>query len=79
MLYLDMCKHLFTDPFPRVSPLQGIILGKREAVSYLTKRSSGTTFQGIVCECCYNQCAFEELFQYCLFRRKKRSIPHIKT
>ncbi|XP_063403492.1 molluscan insulin-related peptide 3-like [Mytilus trossulus] len=63
------------DQYPRVSRLQGIILGKREAFSYLSKRSSAIRFQGIICECCYNQCGYDELLQYCSFR-KKRDLPH---
>nr|AQS80519.1 insulin-like 2B precursor [Charonia tritonis] len=54
--------------------LRDVLLNKREALSYLKKRSTrlstrgrlgrfGT--QGITCECCYNQCSLSELLQYC--------------
>ncbi|KAK7106883.1 con-Ins Im2-like [Littorina saxatilis] len=57
--------------------LRGILLNKREALSYLNtrvedtrvargaraKRRSGV--QGITCECCYNVCSMNELYEYC--------------
>ncbi|XP_076078985.1 con-Ins Im1-like [Mytilus galloprovincialis] len=62
------------DIFPRFSPLQGQILGKRNALSYLGKSKRfydyGSSYQGIVCECCYNHCSLDELSQYCLFDKK---------
>ncbi|XP_063401955.1 molluscan insulin-related peptide 3-like [Mytilus trossulus] len=42
------------------SPLHGIILGKRKAMAYITKRRTH-----IVCECCHNSCEFSEMEQYC--------------
>ena len=47
-------------------------LQKTEALSIFTairKRdspSNGIGYQGLVCECCINQCSYNELNQYCL-------------
>ncbi|KAK3096599.1 hypothetical protein FSP39_001578 [Pinctada imbricata] len=60
----------YRDHLPRLSPLQGIIIGKRDAFSYLGGHR-GHREVGIVCECCYNQCAYDELQQYCDFRKKR--------
>lgn len=64
--------------FPRYSPLEGLILGKREASMYLTSQHSRTkrnAYQGIVCECCYHGCNWFELQQYCGFRKKRNTEP----
>nr|AQS80518.1 insulin-like 2A precursor [Charonia tritonis] len=51
--------------------LRGILLNKKEALSYLHKRvprgTRGRSYgsQGITCECCYNRCTYYELLQYC--------------
>uniref|UniRef100_A0A0K8TUG5 Ctr_Y2L_1 conopeptide n=2 Tax=Splinoconus TaxID=2056757 RepID=A0A0K8TUG5_CONTD len=50
--------------------LRGVLLNKREALSYLhhrEPRAARGTFgsQGITCECCFNQCTYYELLQYC--------------
>ncbi|NP_001191615.1 insulin precursor [Aplysia californica] len=42
--------------------LRGILLNKKEAFSYLTKREASGS---ITCECCFNQCRIFELAQYC--------------
>nr|XP_022289108.1 con-Ins Im2-like [Crassostrea virginica] len=66
--------------FPRYSPLEGLILGKREASMYLTSQHSRTkrnTYQGIVCECCYHSCDYFELFQYCGARKKRDTKPDL--
>nr|QHI00148.1 insulin-like peptide [Sepia latimanus] len=47
----------------RGNGLRDIIISKRQAKSYLTKRDRNWT--GIVCECCYNKCILEELLDYC--------------
>jgi hypothetical protein len=64
----------FTGAFPRFSPLQGAILGKRNAMSYLDTNKRfydyGRSYQGIVCECCYNHCDIDELSQYCLYDKR---------
>lgn len=61
----------FADDFPRFSPMQGQILGKRNALSYLGRDKRfyefGDKYQGIVCECCYHHCSYDELSQYCLY------------
>ncbi|XP_050391399.1 con-Ins Im2 [Patella vulgata] len=56
--------------------LKNIILGKRDAFSYLSKRRSSYGEQGITCECCYHACSFRELRQYCKDPNqiKKRSV-----
>lgn len=64
--------------FPRYSPLEGLILGKREASMYLTSQHSRTkrnAYQGIVCECCYHSCNWFELQQYCGSRKKRDTEP----
>ncbi|KAL8608728.1 hypothetical protein ACOMHN_067426 [Nucella lapillus] len=50
--------------------LRGILLNKKDALSYLHKREPRATrrnfgSQGITCECCYNRCSYYELLQYC--------------
>ncbi|XP_076467062.1 con-Ins Im2-like [Babylonia areolata] len=61
--------------------LRGILLNKREALSYLQTRDHNNNnnnkhrepratrrafgSQGITCECCYNRCSYYELLQYC--------------
>ncbi|XP_064594911.1 con-Ins Im2-like [Liolophura sinensis] len=43
--------------------LKEIFLNKRDASTYLSKR---TLYEkGITCECCYHRCRFRELQQYC--------------
>ncbi|XP_061193194.1 con-Ins Im2-like [Saccostrea echinata] len=64
--------------FPRYSPLEGLILGKREASMYLSSEHSRTkrnTYTGIVCECCYHSCDYFELLQYCAVRKKRDTKP----
>ncbi|XP_059169871.1 molluscan insulin-related peptide 3-like [Physella acuta] len=58
--------------------LRGILLNKKEALSYLTKREVRGS---ITCECCYNRCTQSELLQYCPIQplhRDKRSLHGIK-
>ncbi|XP_067675462.1 con-Ins Im2-like [Haliotis asinina] len=46
--------------------IKDIILGKRDALAYLSKRSTSSFGeQGITCECCYHRCSYSELRQYC--------------
>lgn len=56
--------------------MRGILLNKKDAMSYLTKREAGG-HRSITCECCYNQCNIVELLQYCslpsLFHRRSRA------
>ncbi|XP_041354192.1 con-Ins Im2-like isoform X2 [Gigantopelta aegis] len=47
------------------SRIQDITVKKKGALSYLTKRGTGYGEQGLTCECCYNQCSYRELRQYC--------------
>ncbi|XP_048768251.1 con-Ins Im2-like [Ostrea edulis] len=71
-------KHDKNVDFPRYSPLEGLILGKREASMYLTSEHSRTkrnAYTGIVCECCYHSCDYFELFQYCAARKKRDTEP----
>lgn len=42
--------------------MRKIILNKKEAFSYLSKRE---TRGSIVCECCHNSCLISEMLQYC--------------
>jgi len=42
--------------------MRGILLNKKQAFSFISKRSASG---GIACECCYNQCHLYELAQYC--------------
>jgi len=54
--------------------MRGIMLNKKEAFSYLSKREATGS---MTCECCYNQCRLFELAQYCqhaprLFTRRSR-------
>jgi len=54
--------------------MRGIMLSKKDAFSYLAKRElSG---QNIVCECCYHQCNYYEMLQYCPLpgNRRTRSL-----
>lgn len=51
------------------SRLKDILLGKKEALSYLHKRQASYGTQGITCECCYNACNFYELLEYCQFNK----------
>ncbi|ESO83460.1 hypothetical protein LOTGIDRAFT_169325 [Lottia gigantea] len=56
------------------SRLGNIILGKRDAFSYLGKRGQSYGEQGITCECCYHSCSFRELRQYCRNSQQRISI-----
>ncbi|XP_046562404.1 con-Ins Im1-like isoform X2 [Haliotis rubra] len=51
----------FLNDDPSLEPVK-FASPKREALSYLGKRTSE---QGFVCECCYNRCSFTELREYC--------------
>ncbi|XP_060600844.1 con-Ins Im2-like [Ruditapes philippinarum] len=59
--------------------LHGILIKRKEANSYLVKRSNFYE-RGVVCECCYHRCSVFELFSYCrgepsflgLFKRSVR-------
>uniref|UniRef100_A0A098LY04 Ubs_11 putative toxin n=1 Tax=Unedogemmula bisaya TaxID=746885 RepID=A0A098LY04_UNEBI len=58
--------------------LRGLLLSKRQALSYLKKQKTSKEgigydrklqkrqqSQGIVCECCYHHCSYNELIEYC--------------
>ncbi|XP_046346308.1 molluscan insulin-related peptide 1-like [Haliotis rufescens] len=51
----------FMDDDPSLEPVK-FAAPKREALSYLGKRTSE---QGFVCECCYHRCSIGELREYC--------------
>ncbi|KAK0052605.1 molluscan insulin-related peptide 3 [Biomphalaria pfeifferi] len=44
--------------------IKHILLNKKEALSYLTKREARGS---IVCECCYHTCTISELLKYCSY------------
>lgn len=46
----------------KMGKMGSILLNKKEAMSYLTKREA---HQSITCECCYHSCSYMELLQYC--------------
>lgn len=58
--------------------LKDIILSKKDAVSFLSKRH--ITEQNIVCECCRYRCSLFELMGYCsdgfgFFFKKRGDLP----
>lgn len=59
--------------------LKDIILGKREALSYLHKRRAVYGTQGITCECCYNSCTYSELAEYCNWQESDSQETRSKT
>nr|ABU82759.1 insulin-like peptide 1 precursor [Tritonia tetraquetra] len=61
---VSSARYLVKRSYPRDidKEIHDIMLNKKDALSYLTKRSG---YQGIVCECCINSCSVNELIQYC--------------
>nr|P80090.2 RecName: Full=Molluscan insulin-related peptide 3; AltName: Full=MIP III; Contains: RecName: Full=Molluscan insulin-related peptide 3 B chain; Contains: RecName: Full=Molluscan insulin-related peptide 3 A chain; Flags: Precursor [Lymnaea stagnalis]AAB28954.1 insulin-related peptide III [Lymnaea stagnalis] len=50
------------EPDEEDDAMSKIMISKKRALSYLTKRESRPS---IVCECCFNQCTVQELLAYC--------------